>query len=233
MHPDIAALLALQSDDAEIHRMQEKLAAMSPRLDALAREHARALAALDKAKQGMEAEERRKRDVTERLAQHRTLRERNQAQLEGIRSEREASAATAQLEQSDRMIDTDQREIESLDNQVRQMRDLVSERETVAHKIEEELEQTRNAMDADVKLIEAQLAALRAQRKAKAPAVPRSLLSTYDRIRVKHPEQAAFPLRNNSCSNCDTTVPMSRRSALHAGSTDICEGCGVLLYAAE
>lgn len=233
MHPDIAALLALQSDDAEIHRLEERLAEMSPRLKTLTHEHERAQAAVAKAREGVAAEEHRKREIEQRLAEHRALRDRNRSQYDGVRSEREASAASAQLAQSDRMIESDEHEIGVIDQHVRAMHDLVAERETIAQKIEQELEETRNAQDADVKLIEAQLAELRAHRAARAPAVPRKLLSQYDRIRVKHPGHAAFPLRANSCGNCDTTVPMSRRSALHAGGTDICEECGVLLYAGE
>jgi len=43
-----------------------------------------------------------------------------------------------------------------------------------------------------------------------------------------------FPLRGHSCANCDTVIPLQRRSAmLGSGATEICEGCGVLLYAGE
>jgi len=45
---------------------------------------------------------------------------------------------------------------------------------------------------------------------------------------------AVFPLRNNSCGQCDTMLPLQRRSQmLNTGATEVCEGCGVMLYASE
>ena len=68
----------------------------------------------------------------------------------------------------------------------------------------------------------------------KAKAVPRPLLQRYDRIRSKKRVHAVFPLRGASCSNCDTMIPLQRRTAMAmAGATEVCEGCGVLLYAAD
>ena len=63
--------------------------------------------------------------------------------------------------------------------------------------------------------------------------MPRALLSRYERIARRH-VHAVVALRGLSCGNCDTTIPLQRRSALvGTGATEVCEGCGVLLYAAE
>ena len=57
-------------------------------------------------------------------------------------------------------------------------------------------------------------------------------MSTYDRIRSKKRVHAIFPITGTSCSNCDTAVPLQRRTQMFAtGKTEVCEGCGVLLYA--
>jgi predicted nucleic acid-binding Zn-ribbon protein len=83
-------------------------------------------------------------------------------------------------------------------------------------------------------MLEEQLRQARVDRDQKARAVPRSLLQRYDRIRSKRRVNAVFPLRGASCSNCDTMIPLQRRTAMAAaGATEICEGCGVLLYAAD
>jgi predicted nucleic acid-binding Zn-ribbon protein len=42
-----------------------------------------------------------------------------------------------------------------------------------------------------------------------------------------------YPLRGQACGRCDTAIPMQRRNAIAAGrAIDVCEACGVLLYAA-
>ena len=46
MHPDVTALLAVQDDDVTIHELETRLAALRPRLDAMAKERDKALAAL-------------------------------------------------------------------------------------------------------------------------------------------------------------------------------------------
>lgn len=234
MHPDISALLDVQSDDVIIHDLESRLAALAPRLDALAREYAAAREGLEKAGQDVATEERRERDVQHRLAQHRQLLEKNQAQLNTIHSEREATAAMAQLEQAKRMIAEDERELTILHQRLSEMRHVAAQREAAANEIELRQEEARASLGADTRMLEEQLRQARGDREAKAREVPRPLLQRYDRIRSRKRVHAVFPLRGNSCSNCDTMIPLQRRTHMHAtGATEVCEGCGVLLYAAE
>jgi predicted nucleic acid-binding Zn-ribbon protein len=88
--------------------------------------------------------------------------------------------------------------------------------------------------------IESRRAALRSQRdeamtdrNGRAGAVSRPMLGKYDRIRGKR-EQAIYPLRGGSCGHCDTAVPLQRRNMMSGtGQIEVCEACGVLLYAAD
>lgn len=234
MHADVAALLAVQEDDVVIHDLETRLAALAPRLDALAREHDRALGELARARDAAETEERRRRDVEQRVAQHRQLQDRNQSMLNSVKSEREAAAATAQLEQAGRMIAEDERQIASLSARIAELRETAEERERAANRIAADREQARAAMGADSRMIEEQLAQARADREKKAAAIPRAVLQRYERIRSKKRVRAVFPLRGSSCSHCDTLIPLQRRSGMAGtGAMELCEGCGVLLYAAD
>jgi uncharacterized protein len=234
VHPDVAALLAVQADDIEIHDLEDQLAALMPRLEAMAKEQERATHALEQARQAVEAEERRQRDVRGRLDQFRQLEERNQSQLNSVTTTREATAATAQLDQARKMIGEAQHELDTINHRMADMRHAVTEREHALHDIEQTQRELRSSLDADRAAIEKQLADLRARRTDKARAVPRSLLARYDRIRSRKRVHAVFPLRGHSCANCDTVLPLQRRSTMSgSGATEICEGCGVLLYAGE
>jgi uncharacterized protein len=234
VHPDVAALLAVQTDDIEIHGLEERLAALMPRLAAMAKEQERAATALDQARQAVDAEERRQREVRGRLDQYRQLEERNQAQLNAVTSAREATAATAQLDQARKMISEVQREIDGISHHLTDLRHAVTERDHALRDIERAQSELRESLDADRSAIESQLAEVRARRNQRAQSVPRGLLSRYDRIRSGKRVHAVFPLRGHSCANCDTVIPLQRRSAMAgSGATEVCEGCGVLLYAGD
>lgn len=234
MHPDVAALLAVQDDDAIIHDLETQLAELSPRLDAMAAEHDRAVADHQQARKAADAEEKRRQDVAARVAQHRSLHDKNQAALNSITSMREATAATAQLEQAKRMIDEDERELAAIGQRLAETNRMAGERERVALELEEAQALARQSLSADQQKIESELSDARTLREDKARKVPRALLSKYERIRSRKRVHAVFALRGNSCGNCDTTIPIQRRSIMAAtGGTEICEGCGVMLYAAD
>jgi len=227
-------LLAVQTDDIEIHGLEERLAALLPRLEAMTKEHERAGVALEQARQAVDAEERRQRDVRGRVDQFKQLEERNQAQLNTVTSAREATAATAQLDQARKMMGEAQRELDGITNRLGDLRHAVTDRDHALRDVERAQRELRESLDADRTAIEAQLADLRARRGERAQKVPRGLLQRYDRIRSGKRVHAVFPLRGHSCANCDTVIPLQRRSAMAgSGATEVCEGCGVLLYAGE
>ncbi|HEY9230407.1 MAG TPA: hypothetical protein VIP11_27390 [Gemmatimonadaceae bacterium] len=234
MHPDVAALLAVQEDDLAIHELETRLADLMPRLDVMAKERDKALAALAQARKTSESEEKRRQDVAARVSQHRALQEKNQAALNSVTSMREATAATAQLEQAKRMIDEDERELSQIGQRLVDANRVLSDRERVAAELETAQTQARQSLSADQQELESKLKDARRVREEKAKAVPRSLLSRYDRIRSRKRVHAVFPLRGDSCGNCDTMLPLQRRSVMAGtGATEICEGCGVMLYAAD
>ncbi len=234
MHQDVAALVAVQDDDVAIHELESRLAALRPRLDAMATERDKAVVGLQQARQTAESEERRRQEVAARVGQHRTLQEKNQSALNSVTSMREATAATAQLEQTKRMIDEDERELSQIGQRLVEANRLVGEREERAAQLELDQAEAHESLAADQQQLDAQLSTARHAREEKAKAVPRALLSRYDRIRSRKRVLAVFPLRGGSCANCDTMLPLQRRSVMvGSGATEICEGCGVMLYAAD
>ena len=234
MHADVAALLAVQDDDTTIHDLETRLAQLRPRLDAMKLERDKALSTLHQAKKTAEGEEKRRQDVAARVSQHRVLQEKNQTALNSVTSMREATAATAQLEQAKRMIDEDERELSAIGQRLVEANRIVMEREQIALELEIVQTQAHESLSADQKDIEEQLTEARKVREERSKAVPRALLMRYDRIRSKKRVHAVFPLRGNSCGNCDTMLPLQRRSIMsNTGVTEICEGCGVMLYATD
>ena len=234
MHPDVAALLELQAEDGEIYTIERGLADLAPRLSALAAARDRELAAVQHVRHELDLEERRYRDLQSRVSQHRQLHEKHQAQLDTISNARQATAAMAQLDQARRMVSDVERELDVISRRVSEMRRNVDERERAVQELEREQESARASLESDRAALEGRLREIQAKREGRAQRVPRGLLSRYDRIRTRKREHTLVPLRGVSCSHCDTMIPMQRRTAMSGtGAVEICEGCGVLLYAAE
>jgi predicted nucleic acid-binding Zn-ribbon protein len=133
-----------------------------------------------------------------------------------------------------RLIDEDERELAAIGQRLQDANRMVAEREARVGELERAQSEARASLAEDQGKIETQLGDVRGAREGKAKSVPRSLLATYERIRSRKRVHAVFPLRGQSCGNCDTMLPMQRRSAMTgSGKTEICEGCGVMLYAAD
>jgi len=234
VNPDVAALLAVQEDDLRTYDLEDRLDALAPRLGALEKDRKRAEDAQAQAKQQVEGEEQRQREVQDRLRQHREMRDKSEALLGQVTSPREAAAAMAQIDQAKRFIADEERDVDTLSHRLTELRKSVIEGEKAVKEIERVQHETRASLDADRAALQKELTDVQAQRNKKAQGVSRSLLQRYDRIRSKRRSIALFPLRGQSCAHCDTAIPVQRRSTMAAtGATELCEGCGVLLYAAE
>ena len=234
VHPDVAALLDLQRDDAEVYAVERQLAELAPRIKALEAEREREEQALARAREAADREETRHNELRARIAEHREVQERNQAHLDSIANMKQATAAMAQMEHSRRMIAEAERDVEIMGRRVGEQRRSIAEREQALAELVERNAGARAELDAQRAALDARVKEAVARRDAKAKQVPRSLLSRYDRIRTRKQEKTLVPLRGPSCSNCDTMLPLQRRSAMTgSGTVEVCEGCGVLLYASE
>ena len=234
MKDEVGALLQVQAEDLRIYGLEDRLNALAPRLASLEQERKRAEDALGQTRQAVAEEEKRQRDVQDRLRQHRELRDRSEALLGQVTSPREAAAAMAQIEQAKKFIADEEQELERLGQRLGELRKTITEREQGLSDTERAQQEARTTLDADRAVIESELQAARRERDQKAGKVPRSLLQKYDRIRSKRRSTAVFPLRGKSCAHCDTAIPVQRHSTMmSSGDTELCEGCGVLLYAAR
>lgn len=230
MHPNIDELLALQADDNRISGIEQKLAALAPRLRELDRVRQQAADAVQRAGAGIESEQQRQRDIQARVELHKKQQERNLAQLDSIKKMKEATAAMSQVETTRRLVAEDESELAAMGRRMETMRADVERTRAALTAAEEQQASAREEIAAEQGTLESELKEARAEREAKAAKVDRPLLHKYDRIRSRR-ENALYPLRGQSCGNCDTAVPMQRRNVMAAsGTIEVCEGCGVLLY---
>lgn len=234
MHQDLEALLALQADDEVIDRLDAKLRALGPRLSELERRRKAVAEQLATAEAAAEADERKHRDLEGRLSDHKQRQERNLAHLDSVKRMREATAAMAQVEQAKKILIEEESELQALTRRITDgHKSITAHREALAAEDSEQAAE-REALAAERGVIEAEVAAARAKRAQTASHVPKAILAKYDRIRGRRGEQAIFALRGPSCGHCDTAIPLQRRNQMiGTGQIEVCEACGVLLYATQ
>lgn len=231
MQQEVEALLALQVDDLKIREIEDQIRALDPQLAEFDRKKEQAAAALTRAQAAVQAEEKKQRELQSRLSQHKALQERNLHQLDDVKRLREATAATAQVEATRRLMAEDESEIAILGRRISEMNAAVVQSKQALVSLEEQQKAARPEIEAKRAELQTQLTTAKRDRDGRAGSVSRPMLGKYDRIRGKR-AQALYALRGGSCGNCDTSVPLQRRNIMTVtGQIEICEACGVLLYA--
>jgi uncharacterized protein len=231
MQQEVEALLALQEDDLKIREIENQIRALDPQLADFDRRKEQAVAAIARAESAVLVEEKKQREIQGRLSQHRQLQERNLHQLEDVKRMREATAATAQVEATRRMMAEDENELAILGRRLHEMNAQVAASKQSLADLEEEQQSARPEIEARRSELQSQLEDAKRDRDGRAGSVSRPMLGKYDRIRGKR-DQALYALRGGSCGHCDTAIPLQRRNIMAgSGQIEVCEACGVLLYA--
>ena len=232
MHQDLEALLRLQANDDVINALDGKLRALAPRVADLERRRKTLADHLASAESSTAADERKHRELEGRLSDHKQRQERNLAHLDSVKRMREATAAMAQVEQARKILIEEESELHALTRRIADgHKAIAAHRDALA---EQDLAQAaeRETIARERADIEGSLAEARAKRTQTATHVPRAILAKYDRIRGRRGEQAIYALRGPSCGHCDTAIPLQRRNRMiGTGQIEVCEACGVLLYA--
>ncbi len=232
MNTDLEALLAVQAEDAGIRELDERVAELDARERSLDEARRGAAASVDRAREALERAGGKRGALAERVANHRQLHERNVAQMEQVRRLREATAAQAQLDMAQQILQEEERELQALDRRSADLQSALEAHEAAVTEVEESQRDDRAQLAAERGTLEAELSAAREKRERTALRVPRQLLSRYERIRDRRGGQALYPLRGLACGSCDTAIPLQRRSQMaHGARIEVCEVCGVLLYA--
>jgi predicted nucleic acid-binding Zn-ribbon protein len=208
--------------------------ALQPRLNDLDRERQVAADALHRARALVESEEKRQHELQTRLGELKHSHERNLHNLDAVKKAKEAAAAMSQLEVTRKQLGDIEMELQSVARRLTDARAAVHVQEKALADLEKSQTATREEIGRERTALKEQLDGARAKRDGTAQKVSRPLLSKYDRIRGRKRVQALYPLRGPSCGNCDTAIPMQRRNMMMGtGQIEVCEACGVLLYAGE
>ncbi|HEX5181448.1 MAG TPA: hypothetical protein VFW04_19105 [Gemmatimonadaceae bacterium] len=233
MHPDLVALLALQDEDTAVAALESRRRDLDARVQTLDHERTVAEAGIVRTRQSADAEDKKRRELGIKLQEHRALQERHLAALDAVRKDREASAAMSQIEITRRVLVQEESEMQTLATRIADLNQAAELEQLSLAELEERQRTERGEIATACATLDKELAAARAQRNETASRVGRPLLQKYERIRGRENAAALYALRGAACGRCNTAIPLQRRNVMAAGrSVEVCEGCGVLLYAA-
>lgn len=231
MQTELQSLLVLQADDVVIHELETRLDALEPRIAELDARRTRLVDGIERATASVEAEEKKQAYLRDKIAEHKLLIDRNQAQMDAVKTMKQATAAAAQMDQAKRIVSGEESDLLALNRRLEELRGVVAGLRGELTALEAEQESARSEVASERAEIDGEMATARARRGKSAEAVPPPLLNRYDRIRGKRRIEAVFAMRGMACGNCDTAIPMQRRHVMTATQAiELCEACGVLMY---
>jgi predicted nucleic acid-binding Zn-ribbon protein len=231
--PELEAVLALQAEDAIVAQLNEKLRKLDAQLKTLDTERTQIEESLARARVTAEQEEKRRREMSIKVEDHKAMQERNLATLDVVRKPKEATAAMAQVDMLKKVLSQEETDLHSLSLRVHDVHHAIDGQQKVLAELDARQREQRAAHAAERSTIEEELANAKSVRSEKASHVPKNILLKYERILSRNTSNVLYPLRGQACGRCDTAIPMQRRNAIAAGrAIDVCEACGVLLYAA-
>ncbi len=232
MQPELVALLAVQEDDGAIRLIERDLAALAPRIASLDKARQRAHDEVERSRVAIERETERYRTLSQRITDHREKHEKNLATLDQARKLREATAAMAQVEMARRVLAEEESELAGMARRLGEMTSAQEAHRAAAEALDAEQATARAEIASEQERLHTALKAAVTVRNQKASGVNPGLLSRYERIAIRRKSNALFAIRGLTCGACDTAIPLQRRNALMvAGLIDVCEACGVLLFA--
>jgi predicted nucleic acid-binding Zn-ribbon protein len=228
---DLESLLALQAEDVAIHDLDQRLAALEPRIHELDKRKLRLTDSMERSAAAVAAEEKRQAYVRDKIAEHKQLIEKNQAVMDAVKTMKQATAAVAQMDQAKKIVAGEESDLLAINRRLEELRGVHNAQNGEFVALEAEQETARAEVAAERAIVDGELALVRERRARSAEAVPVSLRTKYDRIRGRKRVEAVFAMNGMSCGNCDTAIPLQRRHVMNnTGAIELCEACGVLMY---
>jgi predicted nucleic acid-binding Zn-ribbon protein len=158
---------------------------------------------------------------------------RAKAKLAQVKNLRESNAVQRELENTRKLIDGRDEEVQKLAAVLGQQKDKISEHEAKLSAERGELESQRQLISQRVTEIQSQVEAARASREETAKLVRPDVLRKYGTIRMKR-GMAVVAVKDGTCRGCNMNIPPQLYNVLQRGSSlEICPNCNRIIYWAK
>ena len=145
--PDLdTLLLALQhADDVVIHGLEARMAKLSNREsgNSISESSARSMRSSAHVATAVAAEEKKQAWLRDRLTEHKQLIDRNQAQMDAVKTMKQATAAVAQMEQARKIVAGEESDLLAINRRLEELRGVLSGQNKELAGVEAEQESAR------------------------------------------------------------------------------------------
>jgi uncharacterized protein len=234
MLADLVKLLDLQTKDAVLSTIDQRLAALKQEAEQLDQTRQQVQTNLEAARRALADGKHRRDELETRIESYRALQERRRQKLDQVRTAKEASALTTELDLARSILDQEETEWVRSADAVEKLEYKVRAEELSLKTIDEAQAAERAALAERRSALELERDTALRHREATAGLIDKPLRTRYDRLRRSRTSDVVVPLVGGACGGCHTAVPLNRRSQIKAGAVlDGCEACGAILYPPE
>jgi predicted nucleic acid-binding Zn-ribbon protein len=234
MHPDLMKLLELQSKDAGIAEVDQRLSAVSQDLVTLDNSLQKARESLEAARRAAAEGQRRRDELEAKIESYRVLQERRRERLEHVRNPKEASTLMTEYDLARSVMSKEENEWVRSSDTLSLLESRVKEEERNLQALEAAQAPDRAVIASRRAAIEGEREAVVREREASAAGIDKAVRTRYDRLRKTRTSEVVVPLIGGTCGACHTAVPLNRRGQIRAGLVlEGCEACGAILYPPE
>jgi predicted nucleic acid-binding Zn-ribbon protein len=233
MHADLMKLLDLQTKDAALAEVEQRLALVAQEVVVLDQALQRVRESLEAAKRAAADGQRRRDELEAKIDSYRILQERRSQRLEQVRNPKEASTLMAELDLARSVMAKEENEWVRTADALSLLESRVKDEERNLDTLQATQSSERASIAERQRAIEVERAAIAQERDASAAVIDKALRTRYERLRRSRTNDVVVPLVGGACGGCHTSVPMNRRGQIRAGLViEGCEACGAILYPA-
>jgi predicted nucleic acid-binding Zn-ribbon protein len=233
MHADLMKLLDLQSKDAALAEVEQRLALVAQEVVVLDQALQRARESLEAARRAAGDGQRRRDELEAKIDSYRILQERRSQRLEQVRNPKEASTLMAELDLARSVMSKEENEWVRTSDALALLESRVRDEERNLDALQAAQSTERATIAERQRAIGEERAAIAQEREASAAVIDKLLRNRYERLRRSRSGDVVVPLAGGTCGGCHTSVPMNRRGQIRAGLViEGCEACGAILYPA-
>ncbi len=230
MHPDLEKLIALQQADGEVARLREEIATLPRRVAVIEAKLAGTQARIEKAQQGLAANQTVRRKLETQIQDHREKVSKYREQSVAVKTNEQYKALLHEIEFAEQQIRACEDKILEgmVDSEAREAALKAGEAELRAEmaEIEKEKAEARARTAEDEKLMAEQ----NARREELRAGVSADVLEHYDRV-LHARKTAVAEARAQNCTACNVLLrPQTYNDVRSNQQIVTCDSCGRILF---
>jgi predicted nucleic acid-binding Zn-ribbon protein len=232
VNAELTTLIDLQGYDSRIATLEADAARLPKQIEAIQASLAEAKKTVDAFKGKIDQTRKDLRTKEKDLEVHAGKRAKEEARLYEVKTNKEYSAVLLEIEEIKQIKAKTEEEILGLMEMQERLAVDVKEAEGRLKTREEQARQDESVVRGKLAKVEQELASLRADRTARARALPVGLLASYDRIMKARGGTAVASVTPSAiCGGCRMSIrPQALLELRNAEGLMTCESCGRYLY---